>query len=655
MPTRPGQSSTMGARDALAAFVTESPLDLSMLDREGRFIAVSDSDLAASGASREQLIGAKVVDLYGEAARTLSEVLASSTIEQAVTLSPVRVVNPSGKAQWIQTSCSPWRDETGAVGGIICANHNITAEQQALLELGRTEALLNAIVESIPSMLAVQDHKTGDYVRINRASEAFVGRPREEILGKGLMNLVGEEASKRHWERVEEADVIQAMICVEELTPDGAGRLRTLRTRRQIIEDREGAKHVLTVAEDITDEKQYAAALQAALSDAKAANQAKSDFLATMSHEIRTPLNGVLGMAQVMALDALTQEQRTRLDVIRSSGQTLLTILNDILDLSKIEAGKLELEAVDFDLVRVIAEASEAFGAIAEAKGLALALETEAASGVYRGDPTRIRQLVANLVSNALKFTAAGGVQVHATRLGREVHILVSDTGAGITEEIVGQLFEKFVQADSSTTRQFGGTGLGLAICRELVSLMGGTISVTSRVGEGSTFAVALPLLRLHDVSPVSLAEQTKTQSATQAPESVLRVLVVEDNQVNQIVLKALLLQIGVEPMIVENGVDAVNAWAANHWDLILMDIQMPLMDGPTATRIIRERECAEGLRRTPIIALTANAMSHQVKEYAAAGMDAFVAKPIEVDRLFAAIEAMRDLEDIDLAAAENG
>jgi CheY-like chemotaxis protein len=326
--------------------------------------------------------------------------------------------------------------------------------------------------------------------------------------------------------------------------------------------------------------------------------------------------------------------------VIRRSGESLLTILNDILDLSKIEAGKLEIEAVPFDLGKVIGGASAGFTAIAADKGIALTVDTGAAEGIYLGDPTRIRQLVSNLVSNALKFTETGEVRATAARSGDDIRIVVSDTGPGIGEEALGRLFEKFVQADSSTTRQYGGTGLGLAICRELAGLMGGTIAATSRLGEGSSFTVTLPLPRLRDVEAGPRAEPSEPVIA-ELSGPALRVLAAEDNPVNQLVIKALLQHIGVEPVIVENGVDAVAAWAAQDWDLILMDVQMPGMDGPAATRIIRERERASGRIRTPIIALTANAMSHQVEEYTAAGMDGFVAKPIDVASLFAAIEAV--------------
>jgi signal transduction histidine kinase/AmiR/NasT family two-component response regulator len=367
---------------------------------------------------------------------------------------------------------------------------------------------------------------------------------------------------------------------------------------------------------------------------ANAANIAKSQFLANMSHEIRTPLNGVLAMAEVMDRGDLAPAQRERLTIVRQSGEQLLAVLNDVLDLSKIEAGKLELSEQDFDLERVAQAVREGFSAVAEEKGLGFEVDvTPEAAGAWRGDADRLKQIFANLVSNAVKFTHEGAVRARfeAADAGG-LRLSVTDSGIGIPSHKILHLFEKFTQADSSTTRQYGGTGLGLAICRELAQLMGGQISVMSEEGKGSTFIVELPFARA--ASSDDVAEPAAAPEVSQS----VRVLAAEDNLVNQKVLKAIVEPMDVELTIVGDGRAAVEAWRDGHYDVILMDIQMPVMDGISAAKAIRAAEVAERRRRTPILALTANALVHQVEEYLAVGMDGHVAKPIEITKLYDAL-----------------
>lgn len=388
---------------------------------------------------------------------------------------------------------------------------------------------------------------------------------------------------------------------------------------------------------------------------AQAANRMKSQFLANMSHEIRTPLNGVLAMTQVIALDELTPTQRSRLNVVHESGQALLAILNDVLDVSKIEAGRLELEIADIDAAAVVRGACEAFTAVTAEKGLRLTVEiAPECEGLRRGDGVRLRQIAVNLVSNAVKFTASGGVKVRMTGLGeggREgLELEVADTGVGIARDLMPGLFDKFTQGDSSTTRKFGGTGLGLAICQELVGLMDGSISVESDAGKGARFVVRAPLAAA-EPSAIARPASASAASTTVPPAPAkpragpIRVLAAEDNATNRLVLSTVMQVFGVELHVVDDGAQALAAWEAGTFDAILMDIQMPVLDGVAAARAIRSAEAQTGRARTPIIALSANAMTHQVRDYLAAGMDAHVPKPIEIARLQAVLNDVLDDE----------
>jgi signal transduction histidine kinase/AmiR/NasT family two-component response regulator len=380
--------------------------------------------------------------------------------------------------------------------------------------------------------------------------------------------------------------------------------------------------------------------LAAAEAEARASSRAKSEFLAVMSHEIRTPLNGVLAMTEVMAMDELSARQRERLSVIRESGGLLLAVLNDVLDLSKIEAGRLELVERDFDLSSLAASLRETFVDQARDKGLDFGvMVAPEALGSWRGDVDRLRQILNNLVSNALKFTLEGAVSVRfaSAEDGSGLRIDVTDTGIGIAADTVPRLFDKFVQADSSTTRRFGGSGLGLSICRELAAVMGGGIHVQSREGQGSTFTVVVAMPR--GQGEVPLAAPVAVEAGDDVAPRRLRVLAADDNLTNQKVIAAVLAPLGAEVALVADGAACVEAWRAGGHDVILMDIHMPVMDGVEAARTIRSLEKAEGRPRTPIVAVTANALVHQVEGYLAAGMDGHVAKPIEVTKLYAAIE----------------
>jgi len=372
---------------------------------------------------------------------------------------------------------------------------------------------------------------------------------------------------------------------------------------------------------------------QARESEAASANEAKTAFLATMSHEIRTPLNGILGMAQVMQADELSPAQRERLSVVRQSGKALTDILNDVLDLARIESGQLELRPEPFDLRELLAGCGQTFLALARGKGLEHALSiTPSAEGVYLGDAGRLRQILHNLLSNAVKFTDRGSVSMLADYQDGRLALTIADTGPGVALEEQERLFGRFVLLDDIATRRHGGAGLGLAISRELARRMDGDITLFSRPGEGSAFTVVLPLSKVAARPEIGVESPPET-----APD--LRILAAEDNPTNQLVLRAVLRQAGLDPIIVDDGEKALAAWREGSWDAVLMDIHMPVMDGLTALKEIRRLEAEEGRARTPVIALTANAMRHQIDLLIEAGMDDHVGKPIDIAQLLGALD----------------
>jgi len=404
------------------------------------------------------------------------------------------------------------------------------------------------------------------------------------------------------------------------------------------VEDRRTARGgTISVSIDITDLKRDAEALAQARDAAEAANRAKSEFLANMSHELRTPLNGVIGVAHAMGRTGLSAEQRDMLTLIESSAHALESVLSDLLDLARIDSGRMELQHARFDLGEVMREAAALWRLEAEKKGLRLDLDiSPSAEAAVEGDPVRLRQIVVNLLSNAVKFTETGGVRIAVSRLAHapaRLLIEVTDTGVGFEPELAERLFERFEQADGSYTRTFGGAGLGLALCRDLAERMGGTITAEGQPGVGATFRVELALPALA-ATPASAAPSAEPAEG----DRPMRVLSAEDHPINRKVVESILQCAGAELLCVENGQLALESFKAHDFDAVLMDMQMPVMDGLTATRAIRDYETSTGRGRTPVIMLTAHAMPEHVAASHAAGADRHLAKPIAAADLLSAL-----------------
>jgi len=543
-------------------------------------------------------------------------------------------VGPDG-ARWLSTSGEPIFDAAGTFMGYRGVARDVTNE---IILSERTE-WFSAIFDQINESIAIWDEN--DHMVICNKAFRELNRGVEVVLTPGTTYeaYLRECVAQNHFPDAEsDTEGWIAERLERHRNPTGTFEIRRQDDQVfQIDEQRLDGGQIALVASDISGLKRVETDMQAARETAEQANRAKTEFLASMSHEIRTPMTGVLGISDLLLKTSLTDEQKNYIDSIQISGRGLLGIINDILDQSKIEAGKLDVEKIGFQLRPVIDEAISHFTPQTREKDLWLtvAVDDEIPAGVH-GDPTRIRQVLFNLIGNAIKFTSSGGIAIHVTQREDEcVHFQIKDTGEGIATEAQDNLFEQFRQADASTSRRFGGSGLGLSICKSLIELMDGEIGFDSTDGQGSTFWFQLPLTRIDDFDDTAEADDRAISESIVAGKR-LQILVAEDNEINQMIISAILTELGHGHYIVENGRDAVEAVHKAAYDIILMDIRMPEMDGMQALRAIRDAGGAPAA--LPIIALTADISTDHLRMYNDLGFNAISHKPVDVRELTEAI-----------------
>ena len=566
-----------------------------------------------------------------------------------------RIVLASGEFRWVQAHAEQQLAPDGRRLKVVGLVLDIDARKRQ--ELALAEARRQAQTNAERLGLALKAARAGVF-EVDREAKTFWCSPEfVEVAGRAL---TFQEAATPDWPLIHPDDVAAVLNAFDPdlvtssigqvearlVLPSGAHRWVHISAEPTIGKDG-GQRKITGLVLDIDARKQQELALIAAEQAAQAAAEAKSQFLANMSHEIRTPMNGVLGVLHLLKKENLSEEGQQLLREASECGRMLSQLLDDVIDFSKVEAGLLELSPEPTDAVRVLRSVMGLLRPNAEAKGLELRAEADAKGVWIEADPVRLRQGLFNLVGNAIKFTSAGHVEVRLTaktRAGkRRLRFEIEDTGIGIPEAAQASLFRRFQQADGSTSRRFGGSGLGLAITRRLAELMDGGVGFISREGQGSTF--------WFEISAPVAAPALEAEADESTPLEGLRALLVEDNPTNRLVASKMLEALGIVVDMAEHGGLGVEAARQGGFDLILMDIQMPVMDGLEATRRIRALEGPAAL--VPIVGLTANAMAHQRETYVAAGMDGLVAKPISPAALIAEISrVVRQAEKARQAAA---
>jgi PAS domain S-box-containing protein len=655
----------------MIALIETAPVALVMTDRDLRIQRVSPRWLAERGMEGDNVIGKRLQDLFPGTHEQREAGYEAALQGETVRWDRVRLNLPNGQRPWIRGEVAPWRDADGAVAGLLIKSHDITDMVEAVEAAERSEQRLRLATEMAELLVWEADYSRRKLTTVGGSTlEHMKVEDGADSVDRDLWRAVhpaDRPAAEALWRR--HLTTGAPFRTTYRLTqPNGPHKWVAAAAEAVWGEDGEIGR-IVGVLKNIDREKRYEQSTAKALEVAESANRAKSDFLANMSHEIRSPLNGVMGIASVLGRTDLTAAQREMVDLIGVSAQALEALLSDVLDLARIESGRLDLRDEPFDLADALKSVSGVFEAKADDKGLTLkTVISPAAKTVVRGDAIRLRQIVSNLLSNAVKFTDEGKLSMHveAERIKDRLSMRLSviDTGIGFDAEVGRRLFQRFEQPDGSIIRRFGGAGLGLAISKSLADAMGGVLVASSTPGQGAVFSLELELpcaeeqaldletppadaaTAVSAVAPPSPGsprpDQRPALAVSSSGDPPLRILLAEDHPTNRKIVSLILQAIGAELTSVENGEDAVRAVEHGNFDLILMDVQMPVMDGLTAIKVIREWERLGNRPHTPILALTANAMAADARASEAAGADGHLTKPIAAEKLIAAIRGVR-------------
>ena len=615
-----------------------SPLGMVLFDSDGTIVDCNPPFVELMGSSREKLIGFNTAkQSTPEMRATIARALAG---EVAVFENEYTSIT-GGMSKTLRVVFNPI-NPGGAPTGVIATLEDIGERRRSEKALQESEARFRNLFEQVPSV-AVQGYAPdGTTIYWNSASETLYGYTAQEAVGRNLLDLIIPPEA-REFVREDMQSMARTGI------PIPAGELTLMRkdgstvlvfSSHVIVKKPEGSQELFCIDVDLSRRQEAENALLLAKEAAEAASQAKSEFLANMSHEIRTPINGVMGMLQLMETTSLDDEQRQYVHLATSSVNRLSRLLSDILDLSRVEAGRMEIRVAPFDMREVCESVTSLFALTARNKGLDLACRVDPAlPGTLLGDETRLRQVLFNLTGNALKFTDTGRVRIDIEVLEPErngtlrARFSVTDTGIGIATDRLGEIFEPFRQVENSFTRSYQGAGLGLAIVQRLVGLMDGSIDIESSPGQGTTVSVVLPFK-----VPGDEAQPGSPESGVLTGRRSLRILLVEDDPSNQLPIQIFMGKAGHETVVAEDGRKALDILAAQDFDCVLMDIQMPVMDGLETTKAIRASAPLGARRDIPIIAMTAYAMTGDREKFLAAGMNGYVAKPVDLAQLLRVI-----------------